>query len=443
MAFRYTVDEVAALLGISRPRVYQLIKEEKLAAEKIGGMWFVDGASVKERQDAKPSPGRPSRASTAEGKIYSLMNRDHKVLDFTYDESRARFVDITALYDVDRAPFGIVSQRGKRTSPDALKRWWEHRCIPRSRDGLETKLQQLGIERLIDLPFRSLGLSLSDQYWVQPASSDARWRDVSFFVNDFAETDVIGKWLDEVGLDSPANTSEGELSKKWVCRKGSRVLLKGGGLLDQEPYNEVVATALYRRLLEPDEYVPYTIETSDAGAASICEVFVSEEEEYIPAYYVKQLLRQPNHHNDLQHYLDCCEHLGVVNAKTMLEKMIVCDDILGNYDRHWRNFGIIRNVETLRYRVAPLFDTGSSLWCNKPERALASGDYSFTTKPFYEDANRQLRLVDDYSWLNVEALDGFAEEAGAILADNDALTTRIPYIQEAIQARIDRILRLL
>ncbi len=24
--------------------------------------------------------------------------------------------------------------------------------------------------------------------------------------------------------------------------------------------------------------------------------------------------------------------------------MIVCDDIIANYDRHWRNFGLVRNV---------------------------------------------------------------------------------------------------
>lgn len=42
--------------------------------------------------------------------------------------------------------------------------------------------------------------------------------------------------------------------------------------------------------------------------------------------------------------------------------MIVLDYIMMNEDRHLRNFGIIRNVETLKWiKVAPIYDTGQSL----------------------------------------------------------------------------------
>ena len=123
--------------------------------------------------------------------------------------------------------------------------------------------------------------------------------------------------------------------------------------------------------------------------------------------------------------------------------MIVCDDILGNSDRHWRNFGLVRDVETLRYRIAPLFDTGGSLWCSSTLESLRAHDFSFTTKPFYEDANRQLRLVNDYSWFDPAALEGFADELSAILSDNPALAERVDYICCAVQKRIDRLVRML
>ena len=64
------------------------------------------------------------------------------------------------------------------------------------------------------------------------------------------------------GLDSPDNTSDGVLSKRWVCRNGERCLLKGGTLLDQEPYNEVIATELFSRLLSDGDYVPCVLYTS-------------------------------------------------------------------------------------------------------------------------------------------------------------------------------------
>ena len=109
--------------------------------------------------------------------------------------------------------------------------------------------------------------------------------------------------------------------------------------------------------------------------------FVGSTEEYIPSYYVRQTMRQPNHRNDYQHYLECCSALDAEHVEIALSKMIVCDDILGNSDRHWRNFGLVRDVETLRYRIAPLFDTGGSLWCSSTLESLRAHDFSFTTKP--------------------------------------------------------------
>ena len=221
------------------------------------------------------------------------------------------------------------------------------------------------------------------------------------------------------------------------------MLEKGGSDLNQEPLNEAAASALYSRLLAPDEYVKYRLESRAGGAVCICENFVGSTEEYIPAYYVRQTMRQPNHRNDYQHYLECCSALDAERVEIALSKMIVCDDILGNSDRHWRNFGLVRDVETLRYRIAPLFDTGGSLWCSSTLESLRAHDFSFTTKPFYEDANRQLRLVNDYSWFDPAALEGFADELSAILSDNPALVERVDYICCAVQKRIDRIVRML
>ncbi|MBQ9069694.1 MAG: DNA-binding protein, partial [Eggerthellaceae bacterium] len=99
--------------------------------------------------------------------------------------------------------------------------------------------------------------------------------------------------------------------------------------------------------------------------------------------------------------------------------MIVCDDILANHDRHWRNFGIIRNVGTLECRPAPIFDSGSSLWCNVGIAVLESGDLSYACKPFDESPAHQLMLVRDFSWITEKALEGFADEAVGILEQNE------------------------
>ena len=445
MPYEVTVGEASARLGIGKARIYQLIENGSLVAEKVGGIWLIDSRSVEARASSRPKAGRPAKDAYDSETVcaYTLMNRTHEILTFRYDEAKGAFSGAEAVIDADRAPLGMVSPRGATASTKALEYWWKHRSIPATRRGVDAKLAQLGVEWAFQIPFRSLGLSLSDQYWVRPIGVDIEWSDVNYFENDFAELSADSGWLAEVGLDSPDNTSEGELPKKWICDQGKRLLLKGGSALNQEPYNEVVATLLYRRLLDESEYVAYELRDSARGALCVCEDFVLSSEEYIPAYYVRQIARQANHHSDYQHYIECCARLGIANAELALAKMIVCDDILGNCDRHWRNFGLVRDVETLEYRIAPLFDSGSSLWCAATEGALRSHDFQFETKPFYQDANRQLRLVNDYSWFDPGALEGFVGEVESVLAANSALASRIDPICCAVQGRIDRIVRML
>ena len=54
--------------------------------------------------------------------------------------------------------------------------------------------------------------------------------------------------------------------------------------------------------------------------------------------------------------------------------MITVDYLLVNEDRHQNNFGVIRNAETLEYLgPAPLYDSGTSLWSDKPTAMIGGG----------------------------------------------------------------------
>jgi len=58
----FTTDEAARVLGVTRPRVIQLIKEGKLTAERIGRDYFLRKDLVKGHTLTRP-PGRPRKDS--------------------------------------------------------------------------------------------------------------------------------------------------------------------------------------------------------------------------------------------------------------------------------------------------------------------------------------------------------------------------------------------
>ena len=290
---------------------------------------------------------------------------------------------------------------------------------------------------------RNLGLSLSDQYWIRPQGSGLAWKDINFFNNAFDDVSLsIAPFAPEgkAAAAKPDNTSDGNLQKYWTCEGDRRILHKAGAHLNQEPYNEMVATALHRRILNACDYVPYSLEGAGTSALSTCNVFLTDEEEYVPAFYVNQHANADERLTDYERYVANCEELGATDIKDALDRMIVCDDIIANYDRHWRNFGLVRNVNTLACRPAPIFDSGSSLWCNISLEELRAGEHSFTSAQFHSSPAKQMLLVEDMGWFDGDKLEGFVDEAIEILSKNDALAARLPYLKEALTWRLERMI---
>ena len=211
-----------------------------------------------------------------------------------------------------------------------------------------------------------------------------------------------------VSLMSPDNTSDGWLKKKWAILDERRCLMKGGsGATQQEPYNEVLASSVMERLGIP--HVTYTLTVQEDYPYSVCEDFITPETELIPAWYIMQTVKRPNHVSVYQHYMDCCEALGIPGVREAVDRMIVLDYLIVNEDRHQNNFGVVRNAETLEYLgAAPIYDSGTSLWFDKPTGMVGSG--RVTCKPFKDRHEEQIKLVSSFDWLDLSRLDGIEEE---------------------------------
>ncbi|WP_028043577.1 hypothetical protein [Candidatus Stoquefichus massiliensis] len=138
------------------------------------------------------------------------------------------------------------------------------------------------------------------------------------------------------GLDmfSPDNSSDGNLRKKWKIVGGKRCLIKGGNTLNnQEPFNEVIATKLYELILNEGDYVPYCLIEEHNTYYSCCETMIHTDEELVPAIYINAIKQLRENESLYEHYyIDVCIELGLPDVKSKIDKMIVCDYILANYD---------------------------------------------------------------------------------------------------------------
>lgn len=129
---------------------------------------------------------------------------------------------------------------------------------------------------------------------------------------------------------------------------------------------------------------------------------------------------------------------SAVCVRERIDKMIVCDSILANSDRHWRNFGFVRDVDTLAVRPAPIFDSGNSLWYEKSAAEVAAGDRSCAARPYGPEPERQLALVGSISWFDPAALDGFVGEAASLLEKSvhAGAPGRLDYVIAGLRDRV-------
>lgn len=351
----------------------------------------------------------------------TLLNKDHPVLQLLYDDEIHAITKILKIQELDYAPPAILDYKGM-PNRSTLNGWWRNRAIPASRNHLQNDFPYLGDTR--SLAEKSMGLSLSDRYWIRDNKTELQWKDVNFFDNPFTEDlGLITLGQKQQSHDSSENmyspnaTLNGDLRKKWTVQDEKRILLKAGsGPFRQEPYNETIATALHQRLLEPDDFVPYTLQ----GHHCACPNMLRDDEELVPMWDIIANHKKPNHMSDFEFCLALCQKLGIPKneAQTAYEKMFTCDTILANKDRHYRNFGFIRNVESLKYtRLAPIYDTGSCLWYDRMELTKPS-DYVYKAKPFGRDGMdplKQLGLFQGFEWFDESRLYGFQREASEIL----------------------------
>lgn len=336
-----------------------------------------------------------------------LMHKRIAVAELELDDATGFIQKIGMVYAPEHFPVGIPVKKGV-ADRTALNEWWTDRSIPASRSGIREALETLEITSTKLLLVRCYGLSLSDQYWICPKGSGLTWDAINFFDNGFSDDigDVLfgaEKKTDALDFSSPDNTSDGNLKKRWKITDGKRCLVKGGSNpFRQQPFNEVIAAGIMERLGIP--YVPYKVTWNKGAPYSVCEDFITRDTELVPAWRILKTQKKSNSVSVYQHFVNCCERLGIQDAVPFLDRMIVLDFIIANEDRHFNNFGMLREAETLKWiGFAPIYDSGSSLGYDKTPMQIRS-EKDIVCKPFKNHHAEQLKLVSDFSWIDFDRL---------------------------------------
>lgn len=341
---------------------------------------------------------------------YDLMNKNKRVARISYDNRNYRIVEIKEIYNETYAPLECFKNGTLNVAE--MNAWFKGRGIPSWRDGLDDFLDNLGIDNKDVLLNKAYGLSLTDQYWMNPVEQSLKWQNINFFDHDFNSDSYLeavfeNKIVDQNDIDfySPNNTSDGMLKKAWIVGKDKkRYLLKSSFKSKElEPFNEVLAGFICKAIHL--DYTKYTIELINKMPLSKCECFITKDSELISAYALlkkENVDFQDNSLNLYKKYIGLLENNGIKNAKMSIGKMFILDYLIVNQDRHLGNLGIIRDVETLKWlKIAPNFDSGQAMYSQKE---IYEMNFENTTGCFFNDKNMDFEKILDIV-CNQECLD--------------------------------------
>ncbi len=357
-----------------------------------------------------------------------LMNKNTEILVAEYNEVLKVFTKIYETKNIEYAPLIIYNSFSKNIDiTPILTDWFKGRGIPSWRDDLDLLLAKLNVTSPDDLLDKAFALSLSDQYWVKQAGSNIKYNDINFFEHDFDASEftnaTFGNELDtstKINLISPNNTTDGRLKKTWIIENNKRYLLKGAYKNEvMQPFNEVLASMICEKL--GFCHVTYTIDVVNEKVVSKCECFINSNTELIPAQQV--LYKNIEKEKAYEEYINILEEKGISDVREKLENMFILDYLILNEDRHLNNFGVIRDVNTLRWLdIAPIFDNGQSLNIldYNDEELIINGQGRF----FYtvDNFDSIISKVKDIKRIDLSKLDGIEEDFDNLLHKYQSVT---------------------
>ena len=319
--------------------------------------------------------------------IYELRLYDTPLLSFSLTEEGIGGLSANIL---------IINEEQRNLLPldlvlsnDDIINWLRKRVIPKNRAYVEEILQSLKLslnntKGIIDV---CKGLSLNDSYWIVPQGFNGTFAEYNLYQNSFSEIlslvayTGIGQTHDAF-TTSPELTTNGMLPKAWRLIENDGIWLYKGGTsgtanTGNEPYSEYYACQIAQVMGLNAIY--YDLENWKGILASKCKLFTDIDTAFVP---IGRIIRS----GGLKACLKFYDELGISFAED-IRSMLVFDAVIYNEDRHFGNFGILRNNQSGEIiSPAPLFDHGLSLFnYATADEITALDEYAKTRIPAYPD----------------------------------------------------------
>jgi hypothetical protein len=273
---------------------------------------------------------------------------------------------------------------------EGMMQWLQRRVIPKNRAFVDEILRSLGLSQrdtkgIIDI---CKGLSLNDSYWIVPEGFEGKFADYNFYDNRFSEILSLVAYTgfaqsDAAFSTSPELTTNGMLRKAWRFIEDEGISLFKGGTsgfanTGKEPYSEYYASQIAKAMNL--DAVHYDLENWKGILASKCKLFTDINTAFIP---IGRIVKAGGIDAVVKYY----DGLGGKFADAVRD-MLVFDALIYNEDRHFGNFGLLRDNRTGEIIApAPIFDNGLSLFALAMPNDYANlAEYAATRSPVYGNA---------------------------------------------------------
>lgn len=375
---------------------------------------------------------------------YYLKIYDDVLIEFEYKDNS--FIKIIKINEELKHLFPLDLE----VSNEGLLDWLDNRTIPQNRRFVKEILKTYNLnfddkKGIIDV---CLGLSLNDSYWVVPIDFEGTFKRYNLYENQLDELLEFVAYTGHVYTNnnrkfttSPEFTTGGMLRKTWHRDEdGVLYLYKAGSEgfnnTGKEPYSEYMAYQIATKM--GLKCVKYDLINYKGYLTTKCEIFTNIDTSYIP---IGRIVKSGGIEACVEYY----DSLGQ-EFSNEIRSMLVFDALIYNEDRHFSNFGVLRDNKTGEvFAPAPIFDNGLSLFCYATKDKFEEDDsfrkYVLTRYPPYDLSFIEIckKYMTTYQKAQLRKMINFKFDRSI---EKEFGKKRLDAIEEQIQHRVKELLNL-